>query len=188
MQDMEILFTDLTIIETDCSCSVICDIMDREVPRDVWMIESDVALSNGQEESGGTVQFWRNKEAILVEYQSGFQDAIVPVDIMFLYNYLTENGWNFVVSDELIERDGLIWSKFFSIIDEENKSELKKEPIDDDNEEDMYGDGDFFEHEQKVKEYKRPTANRYNILSLREFTDHDYDMKKREKNEKETKF
>jgi hypothetical protein len=180
----------MTIDDADCSCSVICDIMNKEIRKGDWMIESNVALSNGKLESAGIVQFWRNKEAILVEYQSGFGDEVVPVDIVFLHDHLKENGWNFVISEELVESDGEMWDRFFSIVNDDDDIEddlYEKNEADED--EDEYGDDeDFLDNIKKTKEYKRPTANKYNMLSIKEFENHDTDMKNREKIESDNKF
>ena len=39
-----------------------------------------------------------------------------------------------------------------------------------------------------MKEYKKPTANKYNVLSQKEFSNHEYDYEKRKETEKRNKF
>ena len=54
---------------------------------------------------------------------------------------------------------------------------------------DFYGDDEnFLEYENNMKEYRKPTANKYNILNLREFANHGYDLDKRKEKEENRKF
>jgi len=181
MQDIEIFFNDRTINESECSRTVVEKLMQENIRVKEWMIESQVALTNGLEESVGLMQFWNNGEAILKDFQSGFIDEIVPVDAIFLCEHLEENGWDFVVSEDQINENREFWDRFFSILEADEDVDY--------GDDDFYGDDEnFIEHSEYTKEYKKPIANKYNILSLDEFKDHGYDLEKRNKDEEENKF
>jgi len=184
-QDLDIMFNDLTINESDCERKSVEYLMGEDVRVNEWMLESEVGISNGVEESFGILQFWSNGEAILKEYMSGFTDEIVPVDAIFLQNYLKEKGWDFILSEELVEGTREYWDKFFSIVEEDDMEEFDDEYP----EEDFYGDEEnFFEYAERMKEYRKPTANKYNMLSTTEFANHEYDFGKRTEREEENKF
>jgi len=182
MEDIQIFFSDNTIIETDGDRKKVNKLMDpHEKHVTEWMIESNVGLARGHVESLGVIQFWDNGEAILVDFQSGFVDEMVTIDAIFLNDYLSERGWSFLIDESVLGDNPQYWEKYFSITYEDDIDNHKTVEEDD-------GEEDFVEHVSKLKEYKKPTANKYNILSLPDFKDHDYDLEKRNKKEAENKF
>ncbi|MFW5891111.1 MAG: hypothetical protein ACOCUI_02730 [bacterium] len=191
MNDIIIEFNDLTIIEADCSKSVVNKLMKEEGELEEWMLESEVILSNGLEESFGILQFWKNGEAILKEYSSGFYDEIVPVDLVFLKDYMSENGWDFLIDEDLVNGNPELWDKYFSVIgnNDDNEEDIFLNEEEYDLENDFYGDDDnFVDYINSAKEYRKPSANKYNMSDIKEFRDHKYDLEKREADEKERKF
>jgi len=185
MDELEIFFKDQTINEASCFRSVVVELINNDMSVNEWMIESELGISSDLEESYGVIQFWKNGEAILKEFQSGFMDEIVPTDAIFLRDFIIDHGWDFVLSEELVEFGREYWDKFFSIIDEDNAEYDEDEYTD----EDFYGDDEnFLEYENNMKEYRKPTANKYNILNLREFANHGYDLDKRKEKEENRKF
>lgn len=187
MDDIQIFFSDITINEADCSRSVVDKLMNRDVPRGTeWMLSTEVAMTNGFDESLGALQFWNNGEAILTGFESGFTEEIVPVDAIYLNDYLSENGWDFVVDESLVEGNPEFWDKYFSAIEEDDDMLMEEDPYGD---YDVFDEQDnFVEYAARLKEYKKPTANKYNVLNLEEFENHEYDLNKRKEREEDNKF
>lgn len=186
MDDMEIFFNDPTILEADGDRIQIDQLMHEDgVPLKEWMLESFVALSDGLNESSGLIQLWSNGEAILKEFNSGFYDEPVPVDAICLREYLIEKGWDFLPSEELVEGDKEFWDRFFAVVDEDDVEYDENEY---DEQFDYRDEENFLEYADHMKEYRKPTANKYNMLSLDEFKDHEYDLKKRAEKEEQNQF
>lgn len=200
IKDIDIYFSDMTMMDSDCQKNIIEKLMKESGAINEWMIEGEIGLSNGQEESFAIIQLWNNGEAILQDFSSEFIEYTVPVDLIFLKEYFCERGWEFLINEDLVESEPEYWDSFFSIINidnedtidnmEENKGYDKYNNNDSDDEEDYYYDDEnsFLDYSEQLKDYKRPTANRYNILNLREFSNHKYDFEKRNENEKINKF
>jgi hypothetical protein len=174
MDDIEIRLNDITLVETDALYQDVKKLMEHGMHVDEWMLESQFGIIQGDSDSYGIIQLWRNKECILKSYATNFAQEYIPVDLVYLNGYMEERGWKFIIDSDLVRGNTEYWGRFFSAV---------VDPIEDDDIDDE--DLDFVEYQGRIEEKYRATSNNYSIADLKEFEDHSYDYVKRSENEKE---
>ena len=121
-------------------------------------------------------------DCVITAYSSNFNEVYVPVDLIYLNDYLKDKGWKLFVDDEVSRSDPDFWGRFFSIISEDDNDDVSSEfGYDDDDKEEL----DFLEYKKKMEGNSRLRSNRMHISDLAEFHDHIYDYEKRQENERE---
>ena len=184
---MELIVKDITINEADGHFDLVEKLMTTSTaaPLGKWMLETEVGILRGSEDSYMVVQFWNNNECILKEFSTNFISEYMPVDLIFMHEWLKERGWSFVIDDDLRDSAPEYWMVFDQIITDE---EFVEEEIDYDDE-DYDDEMDFIEYGKKMQEYKKPTVNKYSAVEeLPEFESHKYDLEKRAEEEGESWF
>ena len=182
-EDIKINFKDTTIND-NLEYEKIKIAAEDGVSLEEWVIPSEFGIILNDHDSHGLIKFWKNKSAVLTFYESSFESDSVPTDIIFLYEFLKEKGWELIIDSDLRESYPEYWDKFYSAIYEININDVADGIKDDDS-------IDFVEYEKKIKEFNRTilnSKNRIGLLDLKEFENHKYDLEKRKKKESENLF
>jgi hypothetical protein len=187
---MELTIKDITINEANGQFDHVEKLMieSTAAPLEKWVIPTQFGLINGAEDSFGLMDFWNTGECVLMAYQTNFATNYYPVDLLFLYTWLKERGWNFVIDEDLRNMAPDYWASLDQVLSEE---EYVSEEVDYDDEDydEVDEEADFLEYKRKMHEHNRPKATEYNMVEeLPEFKDHKYDLEQREKREKEALF
>ena len=182
---MRMTIKDMTINEADGYFDRVQKLMIESsiASLEKWMIDTQVGIEKGSEDSYSEVQFWNNKECILTQYASTFTSEYYPADLLYFYQWLRDRDWVFVISDDLRSMAPDYWSTFDQVINDDEY--VSDDYVDYDDDDDL----DFLEYKEKSFAHKTPTVNKYDATEeLPEFKDHKYDLEKRNKEEQGSWF
>jgi len=184
LANIEIAFSDQTIIESECKYDKVRELVENGRDLEEWVVESEFGLVSDEEDAEGFLKFWKNCECVLAGYSTSFEKNIMPVDLVFLHEYLKEGGWELVIDEMLVASNPEFFDRYFAVVYGVELESVDQTDFNLENEEEL----NFWEYTKKLKEKRSRRSNRYSMENLKEFENHGYDMKKRKENEERSLF
>lgn len=90
--DLDLEFTDITMIETDGEYDKVKSIMDKEGTPE-WMIRTDLYIDSEGGSASFVLSFWHDRRIFIQEYDASGMNQFYDMELIGLSKWARENGW-----------------------------------------------------------------------------------------------
>ena len=126
--EVQLDFTDITIVEKDGIFKDVNELMIFEFPHPKWVLRSFVTIGSQYGTGDMELQFHSDKNIYIIEYaSSSMGDLYYNPDIMAIATWARERGWNVPQPHEsLAKKNKSFWKHFYDtlVIDSDYFDEL----------------------------------------------------------------